>query len=368
MSKLSHSQANKYLQCGYAHHLHYKKKLRPKITSAALLLGSALDEAINVLLERKLENPPEEKGLPIAKFMERWERGWINRTLIDLPMSTRIAYAAKDYDSELMKPSDWFKIDQAKESLNIESDLSGEGLISDLMEQKKQSDYRYFAEEKTKLINYAFWLCCARKAEIILDSYEKDILPRIKRVIVIQKKVVLENDEGDSVEGYVDLIAEWEDGKVYVIDNKSSSRMYELDSVKNSAQLSLYTFIEDIEYAGFIVYLKQIKKNKHKVCTFCGYENEGTSHKTCNSGEGKKRCGGEWDITMNPEATIQVILDKVDPVLQGMVIENFNKMNEFIDKGIYLRNLNSCTNHFGGLCPYYSHCYRKDDSDLEIVD
>jgi hypothetical protein len=49
---------------------------------------------------------------------------------------------------------------------------------------------------------------------------------------------------------------------------------------------------------------------------------------------------------------------------EEIVLENFDNTNEAIKSGVFTRNFNSCTNHFGGLCPYYKRCFFGDDTGL----
>ena len=71
----------------------------------------------------------------------------------------------------------------------------------------------------------------------------------------------------------MDLIEEWEDGKTYLLDNKSSSVKYAEDSAKTGQQLPLYYYIKKDDYkldgVGYIVMSKKINKNKVKTCKKC---------------------------------------------------------------------------------------------------
>jgi hypothetical protein len=359
-NKLSYSQLNRYLKCGYSHYLHYKERLRPNTTSAALLWGSAIDTALNSLLLRDGKDPLE-------VFEKEWENGFINGKKISLPLSTQIVYAARDYDSEVLEESDLFKMKQAMEELGIEGTDPLEA-YEQVAVYKKQAAFRQFKESEFKYLNYCNWLSLRRKAGYILKAYEDKVMPRIKKVIAVQKTIELLNDQGDAVTGVIDLIAEMDDGNTYVLDNKSTSSMsyYEEDCVRTSSQLSLYALHEQLPKAGFIVYLKNLKRNKTKVCSKCD-NSEYSRAKTCDANVNGKRCHGEWNEKTNLEAEINIILDDINPKVEEMVLDNFNVVNEMIKKEVFFKNPSSCTDYYGGKCPYFNYCHKGKTDDLEKV-
>ena len=111
------------------------------------------------------------------------------------------------------------------------------------------------------------------KGIMLLQVYKEQLLPKFKKVLAIQKQVELKNDDGDSIIGYVDLIAELHDGRIAVIDNKTAGREYDLDAVTKSPQLSLYKTILNsgdefnVDVAAFAVLIKQLNKNvKKRLC------------------------------------------------------------------------------------------------------
>lgn len=367
-NKLSHSQLSRYLKCGYSHYLHYSKKLKPKTTSAALLFGSALDEAINELLKGKRDGIDIQFNDVFKVFEDKWLKGWVNRNLVDLPTSTKLVYAESDLDQELLTEANWFKLAECQKDLDYDESIEPRDRLAIVISAKKMVGYRAMASRDLMFYNYASWLCLYNKAALIIRAYHKEVLPRITKVIEIQKKIELADDNGDTVVGYVDLIAELDDGNTYILDNKSAGRAYDEDAVQNSAQLSLYGLMEGIENAGFIVYLKAISKNKTKICSICEHDGSGSRHKTCNDESGGKRCGGEWVEKINPEAKIQILTGKLNHNLEDMVLENVNQINTMIKNEIYFKNLDSCNDWYGGKCPYYSHCHNKDDSELEVDD
>ncbi len=134
------------------------------------------------------------------------------------------------------------------------------------------------------------------------------------------------NDEGDQFIGYIDLIAEWEDGRTVVFDNKTTSKKYEENSAKESKQLATYLATEKYEYIGFIVIEKKIRKN-------------------------------------TPKVRIQVIIDKVDDSLIESVYEDYDRVNTLIKRGEFPQNFNSCESVYGK-CQFFNICRSGDFEGL----
>ena len=136
--------------------------------------------------------------------------------------------------------------------------------------------------------------------------------------------------------------------------------MYDDDAVLISPQLTLYTHVLSDTYktrrAGFVVLHKQIKKNKKKICSKCGYDGSGERHTTCPNEVEGKRCKGEWSITVDPEVTYQVLINEIPERMEELVIENMEMINECITRGIFTRNLTNCKTRYGSDCEYVGLC------------
>ncbi len=261
--KLSHSAVEKYNQCSEMYNLHYNLKLRQTTVPSTFVWGAAIDEGLNEHLRTKLSEKPEVFPTPLKAFMEKWQSVDINGTIHQLKFCTLIEYSKKDLDLNLFTQSDYDLIkDEYPEedarlfALHIET-------------QRAQQPWWSYAkmEENAKIAyNFLCWISLARKAQLIFEAYANEVLPLIRRVTLIQEEISLENDEGDSVTGFIDFIAEWEDGHTYILDNKTTSdfKYYKPDSVKLSNQLSLYGFAKDIKKAGYIAILKEIKADGRK--------------------------------------------------------------------------------------------------------
>jgi hypothetical protein len=142
---------------------------------------------------------------------------------------------------------------------------------------------------------------------------------------------------------------------------------YSKDSAAKSTQLILYNYLCQEEYkldgVGFIVLGKNLWKQKKKICNRCYYEGSGETHKTCPEIVNKQRCHGTWNTTINPRCFINIILDIVNPNVEGLVLDTFDGVNQQIKNKEFVPNLDSCMR--GKLkCPYYALCHNGDSRNL----
>lgn len=355
--KLSHSSATMFADCSMKWKYWYKDKLRPVTQSAALLFGSAVDQGINALL-RQTDKTPE------SMFEFFWRFQDVNGVRTYLPKCIDIVYSNTDYDEELLLEDD---ISKMKEELQIEAPLE---LLGRIYKYKEEVGFDGLSPEQKLVLNYANWLCLRRKGLLMIQAVKDEILPNVEEVLGVQEYVKLENSEGDLIVGYVDFVCRWKgyDNPI-VFDFKTSSVEYTKDSVLTSPQLSLYVHALSEKYntrnAGYLVLSKNIRKNKKKVCTKCSYENEGTSHKTCNNMVEGSRCNGDWKVTINPKVWVQIIVDEINEIVENNVIDNMDWINKSIKMELFHRNMSSCIKYNGKVkCPFYDKCYKGTDTNI----
>jgi len=373
-NRLSHSSASTWQTCNYKYKLHYIDKLRSTVTSAALLMGSAIDLAVGAMLEDHKKGELDELGQAYdGIFIKNWREGKVNNAVVQLFDNVDIVYAAADFDHKLFNDKEWMQLLTAGQ--NVYLGLTAfkaptPEAILDVYKQiaamKEEKGWENLPVHVRKFYNHCNWLCLAKKGILMLKAYREEVIPKIKKVLAIQKEIRIENDDGDSIIGYIDLIAEWEDGKTYVFDNKTAAREYEYDAVEKSPQLTLYVHAVENEYktrnAGFIVMGKAIEKNLVKKCSVCGYDGSGARHKTCSNEVEGKRCGGDWVETVNPKATIQILRGEIPEQLDNIVMENFVDINASIKTGIFPRNLSACERPFP--CQFKNLCYKNSMESL----
>lgn len=372
-NKLSHSSLSKFQTCPKAYYYRYIRKLYSKYKSAALFFGSALDEAVNDLLDPNKEVSRDEA---VEIFYKNWEIGKDSSgEEIELKHNETITYSASDFDSDLLQKDDYRKLFKFLEENNMVDDIFGE--LDRIKKLKSEKGWDNLESIDRQFYNYANWLSMRNKGVLLLDGYIEQILPHIDEVIEVQKYVTLENDSGDIIRGYIDLIAKWEDGSICVLDNKTSGIEYAVDSVIKSPQLSTYMMIlndkaldpddeweHKVEKAGYLVLRKNLIKDIKKVCKQCGHKaKKGARHKTCDNEIDGVRCGGPWDRSVTFKVDTQIIIDPINDHVQDLVLQNINDINNAIKNELFIRNFNSCMQPWGK-CEYYDKCWFNNEEQL----
>lgn len=219
--KLSHSSKELYLKSPKAWYLHYKKYIRSEVAGSALFFGSKIEIGIDALLEGK--SLLEAQNL----FLDDFEEVQINGEWISLKDLNKIEYSKSDLDEDLI-----------------------EGRLND------NASYQY-----------KVWFSLKEKGLLLIEAYSKDILPHIKRVIATQVPVEVKNETGDMITGFADLICEWDDGRIVLLDHKTTSITFKNDAANSEEygkQTALYfDLLKDkykLDAVGFIVLEKKIRK------------------------------------------------------------------------------------------------------------
>lgn len=357
-NKLSHSSISRFRMCPENFRLHYLERIRPEATTGPLIFGAALDNALNILLT-------DPDGSAEQIFEQHFTTQKINGKDIHLPTSTQIVYHKSDYDADLITAND-VKIleDYAKES-----GLPGyTDHLSTIKEVRKKKE---LTQLEQSYLNFTTWLCMYNKGMLMLKAYRDKVLPRINVVHEVQREFSLTNGSGDSIIGLVDLIADIDGEGTVILDNKTAGRPYDRDSAKNSEQLGLYLHVLEEEYktrkVGYIVLLKNVIKNKVKICTKCGHDGSSTSHSTCSNMIDNKRCHGEYNITMTPEIGVQIIIDEMNQDVEATVIAEADTVNTMISNKQFEKNTECCEKWFGSRCPFFDLCHNKSMKGLVKV-
>lgn len=321
-NRLSHSQINRYLTCQESYRLHYKEHYRPLEVSSALIFGSALGKAFEYILNPESNQVPN-LATPTEVFDYHFLYQNINDVLTNVKEYEHVAYSKYDMDKDLG--------DTPYESLRV-------------------------------------------KGHLMIHTFINDFLPLVEKVWSTEEKVELANEEGDSSIGYADAVLSIKGyDKPIIIDFKSAARAYEEDSAKHSVQLSQYLHVlsskyENTRYVGYVVFLKNISKNRTKVCSKCSFDGSGSKFKTCNNEIDGKRCNSEWDEVLKPKAEMQIIIDQIPETFEYFVVDNIAAVNDSIKTGIYVKNINSCRdNGFGRSCEFIDLCWNGKTEGLTKV-
>lgn len=210
--QLSHTAKELYKRCPLAYHMHYNLGYREEIVGSPLPFGSAIDSGVEALLQGKtLEDA-------LKVFNEEWINPKINGERLHGPTTTKIRFSKADQKEELADTP---------------------------------------------------WGCLQVKGEMLITAFQDEVMPQIKNVISTQQMIRVTNDDGDSIIGFADLIAEIDGLGNYLMDVKTSSKAYASDAVvegDKAPQIALY--YEDLKDkyelngAGFYVLEKGIRKRE----------------------------------------------------------------------------------------------------------
>ncbi len=380
--KLSNSGINDYLSCARKYKVSRIDGIKAVTISSPLIYGGAIDIGLNYMLEHKDDADVLEKS--IHEFDRAFEQGKNSvGEIVDMPLNPNIQYSKTDFDSDLLNKADWrelFGYDPKFFETKVE--------VDNLISPKEDEDgnkaepipWLSIPEEKRSVLNYATWKCMSKKGHLHIEAYYNDILPKIKKVVKVQGNLSLLDEDGNDLNGVLDAIVEidgedfgLEKGrKTIVLDNKTSSQRYENNSVATSSQLAKYKATlniqasdpEDpwntpIDYCGYAVLVKKLKKDKKKVCKECGHIGLG-SHKTCDNIIEGTRCNGEWDKTVTFKVDTQFIVDTISDNIVEDSLETAVSVRKAIEYGLFPKNQNACQNMFGRPCEYINYCVNGD--------
>lgn len=275
--KISNSARERYQTCPRSYYNHYMLKLRTTQERSPLKFGDAMDIGFDsLLLTRDLEQA-------LTAFKGRWA------DFKNLPLG----YSKADTDASLIEGLD----------------------VSD---------------------GGPAWHSLLQKGIVMLTEYNTQVMPKIKEVLSTQLTKLFPNDSNDLLTVKPDAIVRWEDGRILLLDNKTSSVSYKPDSVRNSAQLAIYYEMLKEEYkldaCGYIVIPKRI--NKKKI----------------------------------PRIKIDVIIDNVSEETIEKTLAEYDTVLNDIKDAKFDKNINSCKTVFGP-CDFVNYCHKnKDMSGLLIKD
>lgn len=318
--RVSHSAKDMYTSCSYRYKLEYKEKLKPKLISSPLFYGNALDEAFSFLLLSRKRNLEEfELDLMLNEtaytiFEKKMRTLDYYGEQISAPTSDKIKYHKSDVDVSLL--TDW----DIRDIKRINSELLDVKKFVAYMHDNKGS----WEEDEIITYNYIAWLCLYNKGKMLIAEYEKIVLPEIEEVLSIQKNIDIRNEDGDTISGKIDFIAKFKgDPNIYIVDNKTASKAYAKDSVRESPQLATYCAAEGYEHAAYIVVEKNLRKN-------------------------------------HPKIRINIIKDTISEEFMLKTLANFKDMlynvsNEVYEKN-YEKNDGSACFFYGAKCPHYDYC------------
>ncbi|HLD91277.1 MAG TPA: PD-(D/E)XK nuclease family protein [Patescibacteria group bacterium] len=337
--KISWSRIEKYLTCPKYYYYYYICGYRDTTISSALFFGTSLGTTWQqILLTKKEQLTEEEKKIininPYIFFDNLYKTVKINDNIYDLEDCMYARYFKSDFDSDILNTEDNERITTYKQKNNIEESLS-----FDILYPKYET---YSTNEKeTKFINFLFWVSTRRKAYMLIDIYIKEVLPLVHKVHRIEGKISIENTNGDVLEGFLDVDADFEYPKDNVqrviLDHKTSSVKYSSNAILTKQQLALYSYSEGIETQGYIIGLKKIKKPK------------------IGTNKGKL------------QAEIQILVDKISEERQEEVIKEADSVLQKIKKQEFEKDYSKGCLVFGKSCCYKPLCHKGCNPDYLYI-
>lgn len=275
--KLSYSGSNAYKHCPRLYKLHYVDKIRGLKVRSFLPFGGAIDKTLNYILE----------SIRDGKTYENWEN-----VFKEAWSTTEIA--------------------------GQQFDTSNCGYIEFL---ESDTDETWLSEEELMMsANMRAYLSLQRKGLTMIQTYIKEFVPKLDKVLEVQMETKLESQDGTKLVGIVDFVAKLKDIEEPILfDNKTASQKYPKNAVLKSEQLSSYCYASGLKKAGFVVITKKFPKGDKPV--------------------------------------IQILIDNIDPAVEESTIEYLTNTAHNIKCGNFQPNFGSaCNSYFGSKCPYYNLC------------
>lgn len=313
------------MSCPKSFDYHYNEKYRPGRKTSALSLGTIVDDVVSeILLDKTVDH-----------------RAMIEKA-VKVEIELDIEFYDHDFDADIV---DLDLIEAAAKGMGWKGDDIAGAIKSFLKDQDNLS------EKQKTLVAIACWESLTYKMVAMVDSFIKWVLPKIDVVHDVQKHLESDNN-GAPVHGYLDFTCTLKDGRKVLFDLKTSKMPYHKDAVLRSPQLALYSRIEDYEYAGFIVLVKILNKNKIKTCKECDVTIEGGNTKNC------PKCKTKMDVVSNPTSFSQVLINKMPKRNKELTMEAMSDTIKGIKAGHFPRNLDTCFYMYGKECPYVKRCWK----------
>lgn len=208
---ISYSAYSKYVTCGHMYKLHYIDGIRPEVTPFHLVFGSAVDKALNALLEVHPTDPLEHASLELGRlFVE----------LVD--------FSEKDYSPQLIARAPTACIVQELRQLGWKGDDLDE-LANALFNKRYKEE---LSEGQDQALKWLVYYSAREHIKSIIAGFEQYILPQIETIVSVQRKVK---------RGILDFEATFKGVEgVVIVDNKTSARPYKDDAVIWSVQHASY--------------------------------------------------------------------------------------------------------------------------------
>lgn len=339
--KLSKSAMAQWMNCAYGYDQQRNRGIYPIRVGSPLMFGNGCDAGFDALLTGSAD--------PMKVYTDHvatYELGKVTPHL-------------DDWEPELLSEAEIADLTNQSRQFGYKGQ-DVVSLVSLLLERlidfEKRRSPDELSDNQYKVLDLACRATLAKKAELIFDAYRRIVLPQIVKTYDVQKW---------SGSGRLDATVEWKGLGKRIVDNKTSSKEYAADQTEYSLELATYASNEGITAVTYVVAIKKIKKNRIKTCSVCGHIGEG-QHKTCNSTKSGDRCGGEWSVTIQPEALIQIIHSELEPEQLAVAVDTEEHIHRAVEAGIFPCNFQNCNRQFGKPCTYKDLRWHGSMAGLEV--
>lgn len=328
---LSKTAMEMYMRCGASFDYYYNQGIRPIKKGSPLLLGSAVDDALNMVLENW-----ESFSSIIDKLPGTLESFIFNEK--QYPIGN-VVHSKKDFDIDLLKLNPKDKVKNLVSRFGCDKD-DLESVFEKLI--RKQIDKEVLSDRQAAVLDVLCRFCHLQKAIVLIETFITEMQNEIKEVKKVQSRIP---------GGVIDMVAVLSDFKEYIVDNKTSTGRYPNNEIEYSMQLTLYAKETGIRNVAYIVMDKNLKKLNNQQCKKCQHINRGTA-KTCTKGEGKNRCHGDLTPKVEFKAEIQLLKGEVTDTMINVASETREFISCGVKNKIFPCNFANCNNQFGKQCDY----------------
>lgn len=353
-----------YRMCSQAWYWKYKEKYDTPEQGASLSFGNAVDVAVERYLNKSDLN-----------FIEVFDKEWLNSTNMfgkTTPVfdNNNIVYAHSDFDGDVLLADDHTTMKAWAVELKLADDDSVDPVeLFKSIAKIKKNPYKAIKDKQKVYFNRCSWLSLKRKGHLMLHSFVEQFVPKIEKVIAVQKNAqIVSDDREDVIGGKIDMILKIKNyDKPIIFDLKTAGRPYKQDQIDHTEQLSLYAAMEGAanktDLVGYVVLSKAINKDKVAYCIKCQHKKDGR-HQKCNNMVGEERCNGDWyeKTELNPQ--VQVLIESKTDDQLNFQLEVESQTLDSMKAGIVTKNPTRCTSWFGNKCPYYNLCHKNDATGL----
>lgn len=264
---VSYSKLSTYNQCPYKYKLQYKDYIIPEYIPSPFFVGTALDEASSVILKSKMKGTEYEE-FSYIKMIEVFTRFMTEYKFqledIYLPTSHLPKYAKSDMSLELLDIDDINDIEIFMSERGIDSPIME--FIENMYSAMKKGRHNV-TQSDLEVYNYIIWLSLFTRGKMMLDTLKTWIDDNVEEVHSIQRKFKITNEEGDNLNGAMDIECTMKDGIKRVLDLKTAAQpkaTYPDNIVETAMQLHIYSQ-ESVPQVGYVILDKSVRVKEPRI-------------------------------------------------------------------------------------------------------